>query len=456
MEKRFYLSLFLFNRDIRLRDNTALINALENSNNVMCAYIFDDANIDLENNSKYKLFLKNSLIDLKTEIEKMGGRLYLFKGSLNEVLNDIFNEVKIDAIYQNKDYSPYAKTRKNSINDFCVNLGVDYLEYSDYVLVNPEVIYSGSGKRYQIFTYFYKSAMTYQVKKMKENDNTNYYNKNLRIDESKLFELSDNNENLFLFENGGRERGLVLLNNLINFEKYSEIRNFPDIDGTTRLSAYLNLGCLSIREVYEFICDNFGRDHDLIRQLYWRDFYTYLAIHFEYVFEKSFNKKYQNIRWKNDSEEFEKWKKGETGFPIVDAGMRQLNTTGYMHNRVRMIVASFLVKDLHIDWRWGERYFAEKLIDYDIMLNNGNWQWAASTGADAQPYFRIFNPWSQQKKFDKDTKYIKKYISELSHIDPKIIHKLEIQRPLEELNYPRPMINHKIRANEAKEMFKFV
>ena len=136
--------------------------------------------------------------------------------------------------------------------------------------------------------------------------------------------------------------------------------------------------------------------------------------------------------------------------------MRQLNTTGYMHNRVRMIVASFLVKDLHIDWRWGERYFAEKLIDYDIMLNNGNWQWAASTGADAQPYFRIFNPWSQQKKFDKDTKYIKKYISELSHIDPKIIHKLEIQRPLEELNYPRPMINHKIRANEAKEMFKFV
>jgi len=221
--------------------------------------------------------------------------------------------------------------------------------------------------------------------------------------------------------------------------------------GTSNLSVYLKFGCCSIREAYNCIVQNFGPDHALLRQFYWRDFFSYIGWHFPHVFGHAFHHQYDKIIWRNDHREFQHWTDGTTGFPIVDAGMRQLNQTGMMHNRVRMIVASFLVKDLHISWRWGERYFAQHLLDYDPCLNNGNWQWAASTGCDAQPYLRIFNPWLQQQKFDPDCIYIKRWIPELRNFSSSIIHKW-YYKPLMG-NYPEPMLDHTFRSQQAKTFY---
>ncbi len=227
------------------------------------------------------------------------------------------------------------------------------------------------------------------------------------------------------------------------------MRDIPSLK-TTGLSAHNKFGTLSIRQVYDVFV---ATAPDLARQLYWRDFYTHLAYHFPYVFKGAFNKKYDAVAWKNNKAWFERWCLGTTGFPIVDAGMRQLNATGYMHNRVRMIVASFLTKDLHIHWQWGERYFAQKLVDYDPAVNNGSWQWAASTGADAQPYFRIFNPWLQQKKFDEDARYIKTWVPELKKVSVPTIHAWYKQaEPL--FGYPLPMVDHAVQSAQAKELFK--
>ncbi|MBW3021154.1 FAD-binding domain-containing protein, partial [Candidatus Woesearchaeota archaeon] len=209
-------------------------------------------------------------------------------------------------------------------------------------------------------------------------------------------------------------------------------------------------GTISIREIYSSFKENF--QEVLINEVYWRDFFTHIIYHFPNVLDGAFKNKYDKIKWDNDKKLFQKWCEGKTGFPIVDAGMRELNTTGYMHNRVRMIVASFLVKDLHINWQWGEKYFAQNLIDYDPAVNNGNWQWAASTGCDAQPYFRIFNPWSQQEKFDRDCEYIKKWVPELKDLTSYEIHNLYKNHNLK--NYPKPIVEHKEESQKAKEMFK--
>jgi deoxyribodipyrimidine photo-lyase len=219
------------------------------------------------------------------------------------------------------------------------------------------------------------------------------------------------------------------------------------------LSAHHKFGTVSIRETYQKIKNEFGIAHTLINELYWRDFFTHIGFHFPKVFVSAFNEKYEKIPWENNKTKFNHWCNGTTGFPIVDAGMRELGTTGFMHNRVRMVVASFLTKDLHIDWRWGEQFFANHLIDYDPAVNNGNWQWAASTGCDAQPYFRIFNPWSQQQKFDTNCIYIKKWIPELKNLTSREIHQLE-NKPSLVPNYPQPIINHNEAAFIAKQLFQ--
>jgi len=220
------------------------------------------------------------------------------------------------------------------------------------------------------------------------------------------------------------------------------------------LSAHNRFGTCSIREVYHEILRSLGPAHTMISEIHWRDFFTYVMHHYPYSFSEEFNRKYQKIPWSKNKKAFAKWREGKTGFPIVDAGMRELNATGFMHNRVRMIVASFLTKDLHINWRWGEQYFASKLIDYDPSVNVGNWQWAASTGCDAQPWFRIFNPWLQQKKFDPDCIYIKRWIPELENISSKAIHRLDTKYPDIMLDYPKPMIDHKSESSHTKEVFK--
>nr|WP_280954397.1 deoxyribodipyrimidine photo-lyase [Methanohalophilus levihalophilus] len=282
----------------------------------------------------------------------------------------------------------------------------------------------------------------------------NFFKGNIKGEDRGILKhiLKDRNENLY--SKGGRENGLEILDNPKRFENYQDERDYPALDATTGLSAHNKFGTVSIREVYHCLADEFGKNHPLITQLYWRDFFTHLAYNNPHVFGHSFRKKYDSLKWIDDKDSFRKWCEGKTGFPIVDAGMRQLNTTGYMHNRVRMIAASFLVKDLHIDWRWGERYFAQHLVDYDPCVNNGNWQWAASTGADSQPYFRIFNPWLQQTKFDKDCEYIKTWVPELADVDPKRIHRLGHDEKHRIPDYPAPIVDHSREREQSLFMFK--
>jgi deoxyribodipyrimidine photo-lyase len=252
--------------------------------------------------------------------------------------------------------------------------------------------------------------------------------------------------------------------------KQKEYINLLD-NTASHLSPYLKFGICSIREVYSIIQKELGFNHRLLRQLYWRDFYVYIGFHFPFVFTRPFQGRYRRksktnvIRWKNDPHEFEIWCNGKTGFPIVDAGMRELNESGYMHNRVRLITASFLVKDLHIDWRYGEIYFALKLVDYDPSINNGNWQWVASTGCDAQPFFRIFNPWLQQKKFDPNCNYIKKWIPELQGTTVNLIHEwyntvnstIDKSTKLSQIeNYPRPIVEHQKEIMVTRELYNLI
>jgi deoxyribodipyrimidine photo-lyase len=237
------------------------------------------------------------------------------------------------------------------------------------------------------------------------------------------------------------------------FENYEAERDYPSLQGTTGLSAHNKLGTISIREFYHYVRNELGEGHPLIRQLYWRDFFTHLAYHFPDVFRQAFKEKFRNIRWDYNNSMFHAWCSGSTGFPIVDAGMRQLNATGFMHNRVRMIAASFLVKDLHIDWHLGEMYFASQLVDYDPCVNNGNWQWSASTGADSQPYFRVLNPWLQQKKYDPDCEYIRRWVPELREMSASDIHGLEKKQPPASTGYPSSIVDHKAERERTLAVF---
>jgi deoxyribodipyrimidine photo-lyase len=239
---------------------------------------------------------------------------------------------------------------------------------------------------------------------------------------------------------------------LSNCKNYNLERDFPSLTATSTLSAYVKFGCCSIREVYYATLQQLGEEHPLLRQFYWRDFFTHIAYHYPHVFGHAFHRRYDAIDWKNQESLFWAWTKGMTGFPIIDAGMRELQQTGLMHNRVRMLAASFLVKDLHISWRWGERYFAQHLLDYDPCVNNGNWQWAASTGCDAQPYFRVFNPCLQQRKFDPDCVYIKRWVPELAQYSATQIH--QWQQAAEHGTYPAPIVDHAEQTRQVKALYK--
>ncbi len=257
--------------------------------------------------------------------------------------------------------------------------------------------------------------------------------------------------NIHIFVNGGRIKALEILERLKNgyYNNYDDERDYPYLNKTTRLSAYIKFGCISIREIYYTLPLN----HGIIRELFWHDFYAIITFHFPYIFQKSFNKKYENIKWNNNDDLFNKWVNGMTGFPLIDAAMRQIKICGWMHNRCRMVVASFLVKNLLIDWRKGEEYFAKSLVDYDPSSNNGGWQWCASTGTDSQPYFRIFSPTLQMKRFDKDCEYIKLWIPELREVPNKIILNWE-QKQYPNINYPKPIIDTKITAALFIKTFK--
>ncbi|UGV40828.1 deoxyribodipyrimidine photo-lyase [Methanococcoides orientis] len=466
---RFQRSLFVFRRDLRVDDNTALLSALEMSQEVVPCFIFDPRLSDPSRknfNSNAFQFLLESLDDLREQLEAVGGRLYFFSGLPEDVIGNLLENAGIDAIFMNHDYTPFSFKRDELIASLCNNRNVDLLQFHDCLLTEPGTVRTKQGTPYKVFTQFFRSASKWDVltpsmlNGVSEDITDHFYTGGLGAGE--VYVVSDvaflkgslPEKNDQLFTHGGRSNGLSVLKSLSEFSNYGRERDLPYVRGTTGLSAHNKLGTISIREFYYSVLHELGRNHILISELYWRDFFTQLAFEFPEVFRHAFKRKFDDLEWGNDRKLFEAWCSGNTGFPIVDAGMRQLNSTGYMHNRVRMIVASFLVKDLHIDWKWGERYFASKLVDYDPCVNNGNWQWAASTGADSQPYFRIFNPWRQQKKFDRDCEYIKEWVPELADVESPDIHKLEMGGRLEVLNYPKPIVDHSKERQIALLMFK--
>ncbi len=452
-------SLFLFRRDLRVNDNTGLIYASKASSKVVPCFIFDTNILKSTHNksSKFRMnFFHETLIDLNSQLKDKKSHLHMLEGLPEKIIQNTIKECGIDAVFVNRDYTPFSKTRDEKILNMCEKQGVDFISTNDLLLHEPEEIENGKGEPYKVFSPFFSKCKELPIRKPQKYIFSNLANEKIKSEipiKNIQSQLSSSMKTEF---NGGRKSCITLLKTLKNLKNYDRERNYPYIEGTSHLSAHNKFGTCSIREIYHKIVDELGINHTLVTELHWRDFFTHIMYHFPFSKSKEFHSKYEKIPWSQNPDTFTKWCEGITGFPIVDAGMRELNSTGYMHNRVRMIVASFLTKDLHIDWRLGENYFASKLIDYDSSVNVGNWQWAASTGCDAQPWFRIFNPWLQQQKFDKDCLYIKKWIPELDSVSPKIIHSLNTKHSEIDVDYPAPIVDHKSESQYSKEVFKGV
>ena len=417
-------ALHIFRRDLRLIDNTALNFALTNADEVFPCFIFDTRQVGSNSykSSRAVEFMMSALADLEQNLLQRGGRLIFFEGIAEQVISKLVATTKIDLVTFNRDYTPFALARDSKIEDVCRANNVSVHTFGDALLQEPESVHKDDGSAYTIFTPYFKKSQNLTVRKPEKLAHGVFADRTLDGEISKK-----------LGEIEGRKQALKLLKGVGKLKEYAKLRDLPAANYTTHLSAHNKFGTLSIRELYHEICSTLSKDHMLISELYWRDFFTHIVFHFPHVMGGAFHKKYDAIAWKKDLKGFKAWCEGKTGFPIVDAGMHELNETGYMHNRVRMITASFLVKDLHIDWRLGERYFAQQLIDYDPAVNNGNWQWAASTGCDAQPYFRVFNPQSQLERFDPDCEYVDKWC---------------VDKTL------RPIVDHKQAVAEVKSMYK--
>ena len=455
-------SLLIFRRDLRLEDNTALTAALEKSKEVISCFFLDPRQV---HNHPYRSvngqqFLFRSLTELNQELTQKKSRLHLFYGKPEDLLPEILSSLSVNAVFLNRDYTPFSTARDESIYHLMKEQNVHLFAYHDALLYEPKETVKADGAPYTVFTPFYKKNLKSPPRKpLAWSAGSDAKLGIIAHSQLKPIDFLDEllpSKNEQIFQNGGRSEGISLIKNRIpQLQHYNTARDLPSVDGTSGLSAHLKFGTVSVREAFWSAQSSLSTENRFISELYWRDFFTTIGYFFPYVFGRSFNPKFQALEWNTDEAVFQKWCDGQTGFPIVDAGMRQLNTTGWMHNRVRMIVSSFLIKDLHIDWRWGERYFAQKLIDYDPAVNNGGWQWAASTGCDAQPYFRIFNPWLQQEKFDPQCTYIKKWIPEVSTFTAKEIH----QSPKNGAklgSYLLPMVDHATEKAETERRYNKV
>jgi deoxyribodipyrimidine photo-lyase len=457
MPNTYKRSLHIFRRDLRIIDNSALNAALSLSDEVITCFIFNDAQVT---NHPYRsvnglAFMIESLEELERDITEANGKLLLLHGSHHEVVARLVKELNIDAVFFNMDYTPFSRKRDAAIFKTCADLKVHCAHYSDALLVEPSVFGKDDGKPYTVYTPFFKKALKLEVAKPIGLAKGKLIDPNYKGKTVTARDFWPDNSSPKRVSEGGRSKALSIIEGIKSFSAYDDERNLPALRGTTLLAPHNKFGTVSIRELYWAIADSLGAAHTLIRELYWRDFFTHIAWHFSRVFGHAFHPQYDSIKWNEDEGLFKAWCEGRTGFPIVDAGMRELVATGFMHNRVRMIVASFLVKDLHISWQRGERFFAKYLTDYDPSVNNGSWQWAASTGCDAQPYFRIFNPWLQQKRFDPECIYIKKWCPELKQIKPAILHNLfEETELLKNLDYPAPIVEHSTQKIIAEEMFR--
>jgi len=453
--KTYKRSLHIFRRDLRLIDNTALNAALASSEEVVTCFIFNDAQIG---DHKYRstnglCFMIESLEELTADLEKNGGRLLCLHGEPTAVLERVITELGIEGVFFNIDYTPFSRKRDSEITELCTSKNVACHAHFDALLCNPPEFGKDDGKPYTVYTPFYKRALKSSVPAPVPRVKGRFAAPPVKhaVTPRSFWPTSSAPSRISI---GGRSKACAILEEISSFKKYDDERNFPALKGTTLLASHNKFGTVSIREVYHQISSALGPQHTLIRELYWRDFFTHIAWHFPHVFGHAFHRHYDAIEWSKDMDLFNAWCEGRTGFPIVDAGMRELVQTGFMHNRVRMIVASFLVKDLHISWRWGESFFARHLTDYDPAVNNGSWQWAASTGCDAQPYFRIFNPWLQQGRFDPECIYIKRWVPELKNLSAKAIHNLGEPDASRPESYPAPVVEHSVQKIMAEEMFR--
>lgn len=445
-------NIFIFRRDFRIKDNIGLNKCIENSNIIFPIFIFTPEQVidnDFKSDNAVQ-FMCESLLYLKSKLKE----LVFCKGDYLKVIENIVKNNKINGIYTNTDYTKYSIKREKDIEKLCQKLNITFNYFHDNILYEPNSIKTGSGTVYQKFTPFYNYCMKLSPPEpqTKTFDNYKKCKTKYKINDISIFYKKNDN----LHVNGGRKEALKILKIIKEFKEYEKTRNTLSIE-TTNLSAYLKFGCISIRETYYKLIDVFTKSNPLIRQLIWREFYYHLGYGFIDKFGNSLKSQYDKINWDNNKTLFNKWKEGKTGYPIIDACMTQMNITGYMHNRGRLLVSSFLIKNLGIDWRWGEKYFAQSLVDYDVLVNNGNWQWTSGSGADSQPYFRVFNPWMQSERYDKDCEYIKHWLPQLKDIENKHLHqwdKYYTNYNLKDINYFEPIIDYKKSKEEVLKMYK--
>ena len=420
------IAIHWFRRDLRIQDNTALFHALDCGLPVLPLFIFDHNIIDelVEDDARIT-FIFQQLEKINLQLKKNSSGILVLKGEPVRVWKELIKRYEVKAVYWNKDYEPYAIERDNSVRTILEEQGVYIHTFKDQVIFEENEVIKDDGKPYTVFTPYKKrwlERFAQQGAPSKKGINwKKFYPHTIQFPT--------------LASTGFRKSSIsVKPYDLSRIDEYDDTRNIPAEDCTSYLGPHLRFGTVSIRQIIK----QFKKISSVfISELIWREFFMQILYHFPEVVNENFRTRYNGIRWRNDESEFERWCNGTTGFPLVDAGMRQLNESGYMHNRVRMVAASFLCKHLLIDWRWGEAYFATRLLDYELSSNNGNWQWAAGTGCDAAPYFRIFNPDEQQKKFDREFLYIKKWIPEFGSKE-----------------YPDPIIDHKQARERALETYK--
>lgn len=425
------VNIIWFRRDLRLTDNAALYYALKESKNVLPIFIFDKNILDdLENKlDKRVQFIYAALLEMQTQLIELGSTFEILHATPIEAFRQLTAKYDIENVYTNHDYEQYALQRDTVIASFLKENNIGFNTYKDQVIFEKNEVTKDDGKPYTVFTpYSKKWKLKLKAFYYKSYPSENYFENLFKQVPIQIITL--NEMGFVATENAFPKKSL----SIEIVKKYTDQRNFPAINGTSKLGVHLRFGTISIRKLVQY---SLPLNETFLNELIWRDFYFSILHHFPHISTgKAFRQEYDLIEWRNNEVEFIKWCNGQTGYPIVDAGMRELNATGYMHNRVRMIVASFLTKHLLIDWRWGEAYFAKKLLDFDFAANNGGWQWAAGSGCDAAPYFRVFSPKLQTEKFDKDLIYIKKWIPELNSFD-----------------YPKPIVVHEDARKRCLEVY---
>ena len=432
MDKQTPVSIFWFRRDLRLDDNAGLYHALKSGNPVLPVFIFDKEILDkLQDKDDARVtFIYETINVIDKELHQHGSSLLVLYDKPEHAWDKLIKDYKISAVYTNHDYEPYAKGRDEALEAHFKKHHITFNTYKDQVIFEKDEVIKDDGKPYTVYTPY--NRKWYQKLKpfyLKAYPNKKYFK---NFFETKTFHIPTLKE--MGFEKSDREFPKIHFEEYIT--DYPEKRDFPAVKGTTHIGLHLRFGTVSIRELAR-VAETY-QQKTWLNELIWREFYMMILYHFPHTATSSFRPEYDNIEWENNEQQFEAWCKGETGYPLVDAGMRELNETGYMHNRVRMVVASFLSKDLLIDWRWGENYFARKLLDYEMASNVGGWQWSAGSGTDAAPYFRIFNPESQTKKFDPELKYIKKWVPEYADFS----------------KYPKPIVDHAFARDRCLKAFK--